>query len=180
MVRIADPARESAPWICIRQLGSSDTTVRAPVRSMASILVRAMAPESSANFTENVPPKPQHSSAGMHLAQLEAADIRQQAARRALDPELAQRMAAVVERDDLVEPRADVFDAGDFGEERGEFEDAFFQGVDARERLRLLVEQLGEMMRRPSTVQEPEGTTIVSLDSNVSRKWRATVRASAR
>ena len=40
----------------MRQLGSSETTVLAPVFSMASILVRAIAPDSSANFTENVPP----------------------------------------------------------------------------------------------------------------------------
>src|SRR5690349_5841913 len=64
-VRIVDPARDRAPWICMRQLGSRDTTARAPVLWIASILVRAMAPDTSANLTEKVPPKPQHSSAGI-------------------------------------------------------------------------------------------------------------------
>ena len=65
MVRMGRPgAREGALNLHQAARSRCDTTRRAPVRTMASILVRAMAPDSSANFTENVPPKPQHSSAG--------------------------------------------------------------------------------------------------------------------
>src|SRR5271170_1743509 len=62
-VRMGSPARSMTPWSCIRQLESMETMVDAPVFWMESILVRAMAPETSGNLTENVPPKPQHSSA---------------------------------------------------------------------------------------------------------------------
>src|SRR3984957_5405266 len=62
-VRIGRPARSMTPWSCIKQLESIETTVDAPVFWMESILVRAMAPETSGNLMENVPPKPQHSSA---------------------------------------------------------------------------------------------------------------------
>src|SRR5262249_20281321 len=56
IVWIFDPARLSAPWSCMRQLESIETTVSAPVRRIESILVRAIAPETSGNLTENVPP----------------------------------------------------------------------------------------------------------------------------
>ena len=62
-VRMGRPARSMTPCSCIRQLESMETTVDAPVFWMESILVRAMAPETSGNLMENVPPKPQHSSA---------------------------------------------------------------------------------------------------------------------
>ncbi len=66
------------PWSCIRQLESMETTVEAPVFWMESILVRAMAPETSGNLIENVPPKPQHSSAASISAQCETPDFREQ------------------------------------------------------------------------------------------------------
>ena len=54
-MRNGAPIRESAPWICIRQLESIDTTVRAPVRRIESILSRTMLPDTSSNFTKKCP-----------------------------------------------------------------------------------------------------------------------------
>src|ERR1019366_49261 len=94
MVRTGSAARERAPCICIRQLESTLTTVLAPVRTMESILVPAMPPEISGNLTENVPPKPQHSSAAS-----------------VLDAEFAQRVTTVVIRNHVLQPRAHVIHA---------------------------------------------------------------------
>ncbi len=146
MVRIFDPARESAPWICIRQLESSDTTVLAPVCWMASILVRAMAPESSGNFTENVPPNPQHSSAGSISRSSRPRTFASSRRGARSDVQLAKPVAAVVERDDVFEARAHVFHLRDFGEEGRELVHALRQRVDARQRFGLFVEQIGEMV----------------------------------
>src|SRR5579864_5238611 len=85
--------------------------------------------------------------ARLHLAQLQAAHPRQQAARRALDAQFAQRVAAVMERDYLLHAGAYVLDARDFGKERRELPDALGQLRRARPHSRLVLEQFFEMMR---------------------------------
>ncbi len=101
-----------------------ETTVDAPVFWMESILVRAMAPDTSGNLTENVPPKPQHSSAAIHFGEREALDFREQFSRARFDVQLAQSVATVVIGDDAVESRADIIDAGDFEQESRKLPDA--------------------------------------------------------
>ena len=96
------------PAICIRQLESTQTTVLAPVRTMESILVRAMAPETSGEFHREGAAESAALLGGVHLAQFQTAHIGQQTARAFLDVEFAQRVATVVIGDDAFEARADV------------------------------------------------------------------------
>ena len=49
--------------MCIRQELSAAQTISAPVSSTARTLSASIADDTSAFFTANVPPKPQHSSA---------------------------------------------------------------------------------------------------------------------
>jgi hypothetical protein len=84
-----------------------------------------MAPESSENFTANV---------------------RQQTAGRVLDAQLAQSVAAIVERHHALQARADIFHPGDLREKRGELPNALFERMYARQRFGLLVEQLREVV----------------------------------
>jgi hypothetical protein len=53
----------NTPSKCIRQLGSTDVTNSAPVALAFSDFVSPIAAEIIPNFTENVPPNPQQSSA---------------------------------------------------------------------------------------------------------------------
>ncbi len=76
-----------------------------------------------------------------HLAQLQSPDVGEQAARCVFHAQFAQSVAAIVKSNDAVEARADIFHARHLGEVRGEFVDAAFQGMHARQRLRLLLEQ---------------------------------------
>src|SRR2546422_10087753 len=53
---------ESPPAMCIKQLLSVAVTTSTPADSMAPIFASSIDPDSAANLTENIPPKPQHSS----------------------------------------------------------------------------------------------------------------------
>src|SRR5215208_3443483 len=55
-------------------------------------------------------------------------------------------MTAVVKCDHLVEARAHILHARDFGEEGGELPHALFERMDAFQRFRLFLEKLREMM----------------------------------
>ena len=59
----SEPRRASRPPICMRHDPSTAVTTEAPVDSIAAHLSSHIAVEVAAFFTENVPPKPQHSSA---------------------------------------------------------------------------------------------------------------------
>ena len=72
--------------------------------------------------------------------------MRQQAARRLANLQLAQAMAPIVKGDDAVEARADVFHIGDLGEECGELEYAAAEGFDARQGFGLFAEEIREMV----------------------------------
>ena len=103
--------------------GSSDRAIPRCARRcvrMASILVRAMAPDSSANLTEKVPPKPQHSSAGCISRSSRPRTLARRRRGALADPELAQGVAAVVEGHHVLEAGAHVFHAGHFGQKGGE------------------------------------------------------------
>src|SRR5262249_23660453 len=64
-----------------------------------------------------------------------------------LDSELSQSMAAVVKSDNAFEPRADVLHLRDLGQKRRKLPDPAFERMNARQSLRLLIEQLGIVMR---------------------------------
>ncbi len=51
-----------------------------------------------------------------------------------------------MERHHIFQVRPHVFHAGDLGEEGGELKNPLLQGMNARQRLRILAEQLGEMV----------------------------------
>ena len=55
--------RVSAPPMCIRQELSAAHSTSAPLRRTAATLSAHMAADTSAFFTANVPPNPQHASA---------------------------------------------------------------------------------------------------------------------
>ena len=57
------PSRESRPAMFIRQPRSPASSAPAPVPVTAAVLSRTMAVEMSGYLTQNVPPKPQHTSA---------------------------------------------------------------------------------------------------------------------
>ena len=147
MVRTLEPARESAPWICIRQLeierhhgvgaGAQDGVDLGAGHGAGKL--RELHGKSAA--------EPATLLGRLHLPQFEAPDTGQQTAGRVLDAQLAQSVAAIVERDHVVEARPHVFHAGDLGEKRGELPDPLFEGMHASQRFRLFLEQLGEVMR---------------------------------
>ena len=70
--------------MCRRHEPSTALQTDAPVASIDAHLSASIASDVSAFLTENVPPKPQHSSAARQLDELEAADVAEQraAARR--------------------------------------------------------------------------------------------------
>ena len=68
------------------------------------------------NFVANVPPNPQHVSDLGHLDELQSANIGEQGARRFLDAEFAQAVAAIVKRDLVRKFRAEIGDAKFFHE----------------------------------------------------------------
>src|ERR1700688_2515181 len=61
-VSIFAPARLNPPPICIRHPQSFATTTSAPLSLIRAILSSSIEAEICGNFTENIPPKPQHSS----------------------------------------------------------------------------------------------------------------------
>ena len=99
----------------------------APVFWMDSILVRAIAPETSGNLIENVPPKPQHSSAAPISGQRETLNLGQEFSWAVLDAQLPQSVATVVIGDDAIESRADIFDARSFEQKPRKFPNAGLQ-----------------------------------------------------
>ena len=80
----------------------------APVEAIAAHLSTTIAVEVSAFLSENVPPKPQHSSAPGQRHELETVDRREQPVRRVADVGHAQRVARRVVGHTLGERRADV------------------------------------------------------------------------
>ncbi len=114
---------------------------------MESILVRAMAPDTSGNLMENVPPKPQHSSAAPISASVRPRTFARSFRGAGFDAQLAQSVAAIVIGDDAVESRADIFDAGDFEQETRKLPDARLERVGFGEELGIVLEDVGKMMR---------------------------------
>ena len=55
----------ATPRICMTQPGQSVTTREAPVSSLFFSFYLPISAESSGNFTEKVPPKPQHMSSSV-------------------------------------------------------------------------------------------------------------------
>ena len=64
---IALPSRDSLPAMFSRQPMSPASSRSAPVAAMSFVLSDTMRVEMSGYFTQNVPPKPQQTSASVHL-----------------------------------------------------------------------------------------------------------------
>ena len=114
MVRTGSPARESAPWSCIRQLESTETTAD---RAGAQDRIDFGARHAARDLGEFDGKRSAESAAlirRIHFTKFEPAHVRQQTARTVFDLQFPQGVAAIVIRDDLVEARAHVFDTGDF------------------------------------------------------------------
>ncbi len=141
---------------------------------MESILVRAIAPETSGNLTENVPPNPQHSSGDVHFREREALHFRQQLSRAGFNAQLAEGVATVVISDDAVKSRADIFDARDFQQEARKLPDARLQRMDLGEELGIVLEDVREVMRDHRRAGA-RGTMMYSESRKTSRKCRAIV-----
>ena len=122
----ADAWRRSAraaPPICIRQELSAAVQTSAPVSITARTLSAAIAVETSAFLTANVPPKPQHSSLCGRSASCEPAHGPQQPRRAITETQRAKRMTGRVERHVVRVEGADVGDTELVDEQLGELED---------------------------------------------------------
>ncbi len=116
----------------------------------------------------------------VHLAQLEAAHVPEQAARAVLDVELAQRVAAVVIGDDFFAPGAHVVDAGHVEQELRKLPNFRSHRARGFEHLRLLGKKLLEMMRDHGRAGAGGHDHIIRGGEHGDRKCRATSRASWR
>ena len=90
------PRRDSLPAILRRQPRSPASTVSAPVAAMSAALSATILSEISGYLTQNVPPKPQHTSGARQLAEAQPRDRGKQQPRLRLDAELAQPGTGIV------------------------------------------------------------------------------------
>jgi len=81
-----------------------------------------------------------------HLGEREAAHVGQQSSRSALDPQLAQRVAAIVIRHHAIEARPDIVHLGNFEQESRKLPDARLQWPHLGKHFGIVLEQIGEMM----------------------------------
>ena len=89
--------RDRPPPMCVRQELSAATTISAPVSTdPRRTCRRAWRPETSAFFSANVPPKPQHSSAPASSTRSMPRDRAQQAQRLVAQPQQPQAVAGGV------------------------------------------------------------------------------------
>ncbi len=83
----------------------------------------------------------------IHLSERKAVDLRKELSRAGFDVQLTESMATVVIGDDAVEPRADIFDAGDFQEKSRKLPHSRLQTMDLGEGLGIMLKNVRKVMR---------------------------------